>query len=423
MTNQTDDEAASRTTLLDRRSALTGLSGACIALTMSGCQWFERATAPGPEPNTPGTPAPRPKAPTWVREASAALERGVGWLAGAQSTGGLYQSQTYGYLKGGQSLTPFVLNALLDARDEGVAVPPDTIGRALVGVLGLIDERGRIGFGGVAADYPVYATSLALSCLGRLRPEGWSTAAAPLVSWLRSQQFTGIRGWRAHTALGGFPMGWRTPPKPPHAGHVDLSMTRRALEGLRSVGVEAGDPTFRLAFRFVMRSRGADGGFVYSPVDPQLNKGRRHGEGFLSYGSATCDGLLALRAVSPGDIAEPPPEQRPETARRALAALHAMHRTDVNPGLSGGPMESFGTAMRGYYRATSSRVFHTFGGPEGWQQAMVEAVCSEQREDGRWQNESNLQKEDDPMVATALAVRALSQSLGSDHASSAMPTE
>jgi hypothetical protein len=190
-------------------------------------------------------------------------------------------------------------------------------------------------------------------------------------------------------------------------------MTRRALEGLRSAGIEPGDATFRLAFRFVMRSRGADGGFVYSPVEPQLNKGLRHGEGFMSYGSATCDGLLALRAVSPGDIAAQAPDQRPAATRLALAKLRSMHRTDANPGLQGGPMEPFATAMRGYYRAASSRVFSAFGGPDGWQRAMTEAVCGEQRGDGSWQNESNLQKEDDPLVATAFAVRALSRSLES----------
>ena len=257
----------------------------------------------------------------------------------------------------------------------------------------------------------MYATGLALSCLGRARPEGWEEGAAPLIAWLRSQQFTGRSGWRASPALGGFPMGWTTAPEPPHAGHVDLSMTRRALVGLRAAGVQPGDSVFRLAHRFVMRCRAVDGGFVYSPVDPLLNKGKRTPETHLSYGSATCDGLLALRTIQPGDIATEPPESRPEAARLALGWLHEKHRTDVNPGVLGGPMEPFAEAMRGYYRAASARVFSAFGGPPGWREPLVEAVRTEQQADGRWQNPSPLQKEDDPLIATAFAVRALSRSL------------
>ncbi|MCO4773467.1 MAG: hypothetical protein KDA24_25770, partial [Deltaproteobacteria bacterium] len=348
----------------------------------------------------------------WVIDARTRLEAGVKWLLDAQSPNGRWQSSTYGYLKEGQSLSPFVLDALIDAPAAGVALPPESVSLALRGILGLVDEQGRIGFSGPAADYPVYATGLALSCLGRLRPEGWEPATKPLLAWLRSQQFTGRGGWRSHPALGGFPMGWTTPPEPPNAGHVDLSMTRRALEGMRAAGVQPGDPTFRLAFRFILGSRGGDGGFVYSQVEPQLNKGHPHGTGHMSYGTATCDGLLALRAVSPADVGALPADERPEPVRIALDRLLAMHRTDVNPGVLGGPMEPFATAMRGYYRAASSRVFATFSaGPEGWRESMIDAVATEQRDDGSWQSTSNLQKEDDPLVATAFAVRALSACL------------
>ena len=391
---------------ITRRSALLALAAA----SLTGCDWFADATAPDPTP-----PGPRPpeleSTPNWVSEARLRLKRGIDWLVKAQAPDGRWRSDVYGFFKEGQSLTPFVLDALLDAADA-VDVPSDSVARGLQGVLGLADAKGRLGFRGPAPDYPVYATSLALRCLGRLRPAGWEAAAAPLTTWLRSQQFTGRGGWRDHPALGGFPMGWTMPPKPPNSGHVDLSMTRRALEGLRAAGVEPGDPVFRLGFRFVMRSRGVDGGFLYSPVEPELNKGVPSGQaGQSSYGTATCDGLLALRALSPGDIGADV-DGRPKAVTLALTRLEAMHRVDVNPGVIGGPMEPFATAMRGYYRAASARVFATFeAGPEGWQEAMATAVGAEQADQGSWRNESNLQKEDDPTVATAFAVRTLSACL------------
>jgi hypothetical protein len=396
---------AHRRPTIDRRSALQALAAASLAL--GGCRWLQDATAPDPEP-----PPPPPPEPAWRADARAAAERGLTWLLASQRDDGTFGSATYGYLADGQSLTPFVLDALLDLPAAGLTLPRTAIEAALRGVLGSVDARGRIGFAKPTLDYPVYATGLALSCLGRLRPAGWEDAAAPLLAWLRTQQFTGQGGWRASPALGGFPMGWTEAPEPPHAGHVDLSMTRRALEGMRAAGVEPGDPAFRLAHRFVMRCRGTDGGFVYSPVEPQLNKGMRQGEGSLSYGSATCDGLLALRAVSPGDVAATPAADRPAPVTIALDRLVAMHRTDANPGVHGGPMEVFAEAMRGYYRAGSSRVFSAFRGPPGWREAMCGAVSAEQHDDGRWQNPSNLQKEDDPIVATAFALRALARALG-----------
>jgi len=391
---------------MTRRSVLRALAAA--SLTLSACRDGGTPDDSPPPPDPTPTP-PLHSVPAWQVEARDALERAVAWLLAAQSPDGRWRSSTYGFFKDGQSLTPFVLDCLLDAPLGGITLSPAPVGRGLGAVLGLVDADGRIGFSGSAPDYPVYATGLALSCLGRLRPEGWSEAATPLISWLRSQQFSGA-DWRAHPALGGFPMGWSTAPTAPDAGHVDLSMTRRALEGLRAVDVAPGDPVFRLAFRFVMRARTDDGGFVYSPVEPQLNKGARIGgleTPSASYGTATCDGLLALRAVSPGDIGADH-AARPEVAP-ALARLQAIHRVDVNPGVLGGPMEPFAAAMRGYYRAASSRVFHLFG-VDGWQEELVRAVLAEET-DGRWQNPSNLQKEDDPIVATAFAVRALARCL------------
>jgi|GEM_PF-464810 len=390
---------------IDRRSALKALAAA--SLTLSGGVIGCRSSAPSAEP-TPAVPPP-PSEASWRVAARAGLRRGVDWLLAARGPSGVFGSTTYGFLKGGQSLTPFVLDALLDAPAAGVPVSSEVAGTALRGLLDLVDGQGRLGFAGPAPDYPVYATGLALSCLGRLRPAGWEQASAPLLGWLRTQQFTGTGGWRAHTALGGFPMGWTEPPTPPHAGHVDLSMTRRALQGLRAVGVEPGDKAHRLAFRFVMRCRGTDGGFVYSPVDTALNKGGRYAQGSLSYGSATCDGVMALAAVSPGDLADS--AQWPAAMKNAMGWLHQNHRVDVNPGVLGGPMEPFAAAMRGYYRAASSRVFAAHGGPTGWREALSTAALAEQHADGRWQSEVNLQKEDDPLVATAFAVRALSRSL------------
>ncbi len=384
-----------------RRSVLKALAAA--SLTLAACP---RATDPV-DPPTLEPPSPTPEDPRHAR-ARAALARGVEWLLAQQDATGRFPSTTYGFLSGGESLTPFALRALLTLPAQTLAEHAAPIGRALRACATMPNAAGAIGLGGVAPDYPVYATGLAAWCLGRARPEGWKDAVQPMLAWLRTQQFTGAE-WRAHPALGGFGMGWTTPPKAPHAGHVDLSMSRRALEAFRVCGTLDGDTVFRLGHRFVNRCRAEDGGYLYSPVELALNKGLVDGEVRHSYGSATTDGLLAAFATWGPEWPDLTPQ--PPMIVDALARLRAIHRVDENPGVRGGPMEPFAVAMRGSYRAAAADVFRIAGGPDGWRAPLIDAVLADQKDDGRWQNESRLQKEDDPIVATAFGLTALNHAL------------
>ena len=327
------------------------------------------------------------------------LARGIAWLWERQDDAGAIPSTTYGFFALGQSTTALALRAILDApvalHDE------ERIGRALTWMLETRDDAGALGRAGDALDYPVYATSLMLSCLALAQPPGWQAAARPSVAWLREQQLRTTAGWAGHPAQGGFTMGGAVRPEPPHAGHVDLSMTRQAVVALRSLGVGPDDPTLREARAFVSRCRTPDGGFLYSPVQEAVNKGGRQGNTLMGYGSATADGLLALHAL--GVSAEDP------VVQEALAYLHRIHRTDANPGVGDGPHAAFGEAMKGYYRAAAASVFSLLGGPPGWKAALEEAITAEQREDGSWIGTSPLQKEDDPILATSLAVAALTR--------------
>lgn len=328
-----------------------------------------------------------------------ALQRGAAWLWSQQDASGTLPSRTYGFMAQGQSTTPFALAALVAIPPEVVPVGSERLSRALAALLDLRRD-GALGFAAEALDYPVYATSLLLSVLGTVRPPGWEEAAAPSIAWLRGQQFLAGRGWEGHPAQGGFGMGRPEPPEPPRAGHVDLSMTRRAIDALRAVGASADDPSLAEALAFVRRCRAPTGGFVYSPVDDALNKGERTEQGHEGYGSATTDGVLALHALD-----------RDEEAGPSVDFLQGIHRTDVNPNIAGGPMAGFARAMRFYYRAGAAAAFAALGGPPGWRQGLIEATLAEQREDGRWQSDEALQKENDPIIATAFALSTLARCL------------
>jgi prenyltransferase beta subunit len=313
------------------------------------------------------------------------VERGVRWLLAQQGSDGGFHSAVYGLMRSGASLTALATMALQATTDP----PAQAIERALAFLVQARGASGALGIGDVH-DYPTYATAMAAHALAKA---GRADEARPFTDWLLRQQLRGD-AWGEHPARGGFPMGTAEPRTPPHAGHVDLSMSRTALEALRACGV--GEATvWDEARRFVLGCRTQDAGFRYSPADDSLNKGR---DARAGYGTATADGILALLATGGAD----------EVVRGAVAWLASAFRTDENPGIGPGSMRAYAEAMRFYWRSVSAAAFRAAGGgPTGWEQALRTALAAEQAPDGSWRNDRAEQKEDDPIVATALALRAL----------------
>ncbi|MBT3217650.1 MAG: terpene cyclase/mutase family protein [Proteobacteria bacterium] len=367
--------------MITRRQILSygALAGAAY---LTGCQSCAKDDGLTPEQRQTG---------------AAALKRGAQFLWGLQSEDGGWHSTTYGFMKDGQSLTPFALLALTLVPRELVDIPREQTGKALGYILSLVD-KGALGLATIAPDYPTYSTSLAISAFTRIKPQGWRDHVEQMVNWLLSQQRIGEE-WG--TATGGFPMGSNRPPIPGNPGHIDLSMTRFALQALNDFGISHSHQAMLAGRDLTLRCQTADGTFLYSPVEMELNKGHRQGDQHEGYGSATTDGILALLACAPND----------QGLTRGLDALRAIHRVDVNPGIGDGPQAGFALAMRGLYRAQSAECFVSLGGPEKWQGPMIEAIAAEQNDAGGWQNESPLQKEDDPIIATSMAVSALARTM------------
>jgi hypothetical protein len=252
-----------------------------------------------------------------------------------------------------------------------------------------------LGIEGSRAEYPVYATALALLAFQRHRPG--SPAVEPLRAWLAGAQL--VAGWEGTPAYGGFPMGGVLRPVPPYPGHVDLSMTRRALQALGP------DPAVsEPARRFLAACRRGDGA-IYSPVAEPLNKGAPGPDGRSGpYGTPTADFVLASLAVGV-------PRADPGLAT-PLAWLHAHVTSEENPGVSGGPVAEYAPAMTLLWLASLAEVLAVAPTPAGDAADRVAgAVIARQGPDGLWKNTSGLQKEDDPIVATSLALVALAGSV------------
>ena len=328
---------------------------------------------------------------SWKRERSS-LARAAQYLWAQQAADGGFHSATYGLLRSGQSLTPFVLGALLRVPDAIAPAPAGAVDRALAFIKRCTRADGAVGVADGDADYPNYATALAVDALVAAQR---TVDFAAMVAQLRVQQFSEANGWAPeHTAYGGWGMGGAIR-VPPAAGHVDLSMTRFVLEALRASGVDGSDPAMTRARVFLERSQNRDGGFFFSPVTPALNKAGQSAEGFVSYGTTTADGVLALRATGVPDS--------DDRITRAIAWLDRNHRSDRVPGFDEGesPQPSWRSGLRFYYAAAIARV-----------RPQHRVRLPEQADDGSFRNANGRVKEDDPLIATTFAIQVLTRAGG-----------
>ncbi|HLY16191.1 MAG TPA: prenyltransferase/squalene oxidase repeat-containing protein [Bryobacteraceae bacterium] len=334
------------------------------------------------------------------------LAKGAQYLWSQQAADGGWHSHTYGLLRSGQSLTPFVLEALLRVPDETYPRSGAQVDRAVA----FIRDHTRSGALGLAdagiPDYPNYSTALAVSALARARRPGWEAQIQPMIAYLRTQQFTEQNGWHpADAAYGAWGMGGgrRTPPD---TGHVDLSMTRYVLDALRAGGVAPSDAALQCARVFVERCQNfdpghpgdADGGFFFSTTEFDTNKAGHDGKHFRSYGTTTADGMLALL-----DTGHEAGDARVAAAQRWLASRH--DGMDV-PGFKGEAYQRWPHGLAFYYSAASTQAFRALRADSG--SRVTGGLERTQRGDGSWANPENLVKEDDPLIATGFAIRALS---------------
>jgi hypothetical protein len=319
------------------------------------------------------------------REAEAPLRRAAQFLWSQQADDGGWHSRTYGLLRSGQSLTPFVLDALLDVDEKVFARPRGAITRAFEFLQRNTNSDGALGLAdSVAPDYPNYATSLAVRVAIKMGRD-----AAAWLRYLGAQQFTESNGWKHDDApYGAWGMGGARR-SPPDAGHVDLSMTRHVLEALKAAGMPPSDPAMQKAVVYLDRCQNPDGGFYFSTVNTDTNKAGEEAGHYHSYGTTTADGILALRAAG-----VPATDPRRERAHNWLQEHHHAERV---PGFENGPRAAWGLALRFYYAAA---VIHASPG--------LPLLLPPQHSDGSWSNHSNLVKEDDPLIATGFAIQTLS---------------
>ncbi|MDX1420848.1 MAG: hypothetical protein R3181_12850 [Rubricoccaceae bacterium] len=352
------------------------------------------------------------------------LARAAAYLWSQQAEDGGWHSATHGIVRGGQAWTPFVLHALLQVPEDVAAPPEGGVERALGFLRAHVDSSGALGLGGPVLEYPVYSTAYGLRVLAAHGAPEDTALVRRMARFLQAQQFTERRGITPeHLAYGAWGFG-ETTLGPGETGHLDLSHTRRALGALRAAGAldsasaDAATRFLRLLQKHPSSRRPQppdgvltdsthyDGGFYASSVSVGVNKAGLTAAGvYGSYATTTADGLLALLAAGHAPDSEP--------VQAALGWLRAHPGWDEPAGLPPDAPGQWQRVMQFYHLATRAEAYARLG-ETGWRDDVAALLAARQRPDGSFANpEGAPNKEDDPLLATALAVQALSRALRS----------
>jgi hypothetical protein len=360
-----------------------------------------------------------------------ALQNACQYLWSQQAKDGGWHSSQYGLLRSGQALTPFILHTLLQVPEADCPRPAGGAERALDFFRKHVNEVGALGHADPdIAEYPVYSTAYAVQCFVAAGKESDRALSEKMTQYLVRAQFCRKNGFDpSMPAYGGW--GFDAPKAPGEPGHMDLAHTRRALLAIkahfakwRSRPVRRYPKEVEMFLRVVQRHPDAvaaqpqpdgdeeaapaayDGGFYFSPVVLAANKGGVESDVsgtkyFRSYATATCEGLLALRAagVSNSD----------DRCKKAVEWLRAHDDLDYPQGVPKSGPVPWGDAIRFYHYSVRAEVYDELNWPGDWQDKLAAAVVKHQLADGSFRNTTSpLMKEDDPLVATPLAVVALS---------------
>ena len=323
-------------------------------------------------------------APLGARQASAATpsqDATIRFLLRHQSDDGAWRSETYGAFRDGRALTPHVLRCLTRFDDPALASAKR---KAVSWLLARADVD-------LFDDFPVHIASAVLESAARI------DTLAPLrpkaLKRLLSLQ-TQSGGW-SYSPVPVTPSDSPAPMQQPN-----LSATAIAIDGLRAAGGHTWMIVRALPFVRTCQNHGTgdpdfdDGGFFQMPLDPTRNKaGRsgtdRHGKSrFTSYAAATADGLRCLLSAG----------SRPDSPD-VIAARQWLDNFSWSPDASPPDLA--------YYCARSISLAASMpGGSAPAAKTIRREVQKAVLPGGSWKNPATEMRENDPIVATSLALEA-----------------
>lgn len=256
-----------------------------------------------------------------------------------------------------------------------------------------------------------YATSVAIIAFEQANTDHrYDTVMKKAVQFLRSLQYDEALVEDSDPKLGGTAYD--------KGGRPDLSNTQYFLDAMQAAGVAKDDPAVQRALKFVSRCQNLPGehnplvfatkttpedrgGLTYRNDDDPKNPHRTDAGGLRSSGVMTYAGLKSF--LYAGVRKDDPRVQA------ALGWLKAHYSLEENPGQGQSGLyyyyHTFGKALA----ALGEESFVDAGGNKhNWRRDLFEALQKRQRSDGSWSNPNKEFFENNPDLATAYALLALS---------------
>jgi prenyltransferase beta subunit len=343
-------------------------------------------------------------------DAGQALKRGLAWLTAQQADGGGWHSTTYGQLKDGAAVTTLALYALAHLPADVQEQQTVAIERGFAFLDRGLAKRGTIAAPDGSLDFPTYAAAQWLISRRRLALETPDEQRQKVVDYLLGAQVAESRGFEPSSpSYGGWDFLGREDAQGVTTG-TNVSVACYVLEALASATPDPRRAAVEAALKrgkaWVLRCQQEDGGFAFTSEPQSLNNKAAYRDEQLTqpraYGTATCDGLRALLACGLKATDEP--------VASAVAWLGKRPAIEVVPGFERLPPEAgWDRGLRHYYWASLSAVLPLRAPGEVAARSAVLAnlVATQQHDDGSWRNDSDRMRENDPLIATPLAIVAL----------------
>ena len=339
-------------------------------------------------------------------EKETGAEKALQYLLKMQSADGAWRSKTYGTMSQGAAITSLVLYSISHLPKKQIANARPSIDRAVSFLKKGLARNNCVCNPDGSLDYPVYSSALLLTVHKRIGIGLTKTEEQNLVEYLLACQCDKKRGFERDNPNYG---GWDILGPGATAGKTagaNVSVTFYVLEALKVSQNPQARPAIDNAKSWCQQivAQTAKGGFYFTTQqNSTLNKAGTGSQLIpRSYGSATCDGLGIMLLTGFGlDSAE---------VSTTIGWIKSHPNYSSVPGFKSEDESGWDQGLKFYYLAALARCLRQMPGDHAVARNSIRRTLEKlQKSDGSFANSSMMMREDDPLIATAFALQALSQ--------------